>query len=120
MALSTDAGPIDLNFSLDYDLFKRLCRKGFLYTMAEQPRSVPNAENKAATKDNLQAQTEIVSLARRRAMMAGLAVPIILTLKSKPLFAQQPNGSVSMSANVSRGIFGNNGVNGANTANGNN
>src|SRR5262245_44173615 len=44
---------------------------------------------------------EVLSVARRRIVIAGLTAPIILTLKSKPLFGQatlQPGCSRWMSA----------------------
>ena len=50
---------------------------------------------------------DTVSAARRRVLTVGLAaVPVILTLKSKPLFASNPCKSLSMSAANSRGITG--------------
>src|SRR5215471_14926724 len=81
--------------------------------MAEQPR----IERKTTNRESQTQKAEIISLARRRALMAGLAVPVILTLRSKPLFADPGKGSTSMSANVSRGIVGPNG-NGPGNANG--
>ena len=43
--------------------------------------------NTDATKDGKKS-LDAVSLARRRALTIGLASPLILTLRSKPLFAQ--------------------------------
>ncbi len=73
--------------------------------MADQIRGAGEAAKDQAKLG----QEEAVSLARRRAMKAGLAsVPVILTLRSKPLFAdrRRPRGSAALSANNSAGIQG--------------
>jgi hypothetical protein len=61
--------------------------------MAERTRDdIPKDQ---ATKD---LTPKVISHARRRILKAGLTAPVILTLRSKPLFGGMPGCSAWMSA----------------------
>jgi hypothetical protein len=64
----------------------------------EEP-NLPNDENKAS-KDG---DGNTVERARRRVLKAGLAtVPVILTLRGRPLFGKTPTPSITASIAASR------------------
>ena len=71
--------------------------------MAEQTRKNSDMPKDQARKG---LTPEVVSVARRRVVKVGLTAPIILTLRSKPLFGQAPAGcSVWMSAAYLSGSY---------------
>jgi hypothetical protein len=63
--------------------------------MAEHTRDNDEAVKGRAWKG---VAPDVVSVARRRVVQAGLTAPIILTLRSKPLFGQTVGCSAWMSA----------------------
>jgi hypothetical protein len=75
--------------------------------MTENKDIAKSSKNQSPTEPN--GSSDLVSLARRRVMKAGVSLaPVILTLRGRALFGKNgPNAnSVTLSANASRGIVG--------------